>query len=318
MQSNTYALRFQGKGLDFFKIQIVNLILCMLTLGLYYPWAKVKTLSYLYNQTVFEEQPFVFTGTGSEMFRGFIKAILFFLLLYVAVVCLVIIGKGSGWVQLVLLGFYFLLLALVPLVLHGSYRYRMAKTVWRGIRFGYTGNRAALVKLFFKGLFFTIITFGIYGAWFSMNLRKYLLDHVKMGNASFRYEGNGGDYFILNLKGYFLTIFTLGIYFFWWQKNLFDYFINNLHLSEGEKKVKFTSTATGGDFAALLIVNLLIILFTLGLGYAWVVTRTLVFATNHIQVNGDMRFDELAQTQQDYSDATATDFADLLDFGFIV
>ena len=61
MEQQFYLLRFHGKGFDFFKIQLVNLILCVITLGLYYPWAKARTLSYLYSQTSFENQPFIFS-----------------------------------------------------------------------------------------------------------------------------------------------------------------------------------------------------------------------------------------------------------------
>ena len=317
MEQQFYLLRFHGKGFDFFKIQLVNLILCVITLGLYYPWAKARTLSYLYSQTSFENQPFIFTGTGKEMFRGFIKAFLFIITLYVLIFMSAILGSG-GIIQIVLLFVYLIFIAIIPLVLHGSYRYRMAKTQWSGIRFGYIGNRNELVKLFFRDLFLTIITFGIYGAWFSINLRKYILGHIQMGNAKFAYRGNGSDYFVLNLKGYILSILTLGIYLFWWQKNLFSYYVDNLILSNEERTVKCKSTATGAQFAGLLIVNIIILLFTLGLGYSWVVTRTLEFAFSNIHLSGEIEFDTLIQTQGDYSDATATDMADFLDFGFII
>jgi uncharacterized membrane protein YjgN (DUF898 family) len=151
-----------------------------------------------------------------------------------------------------------------------------------------------------------------------MNLRRYLLGHVRIGNAKFVYRGNGGDYFLLNLKGYFLSIITLGIYMFWWQKDLFEYFVNNLKLEYEDKKVSFRSKASGIDFAALLIVNIFIIIITLGLGYAWVITRTLRFVMNHVAISGDFSFEELTQTQPDYSDATADDMADFFDFGFII
>ncbi len=316
MEPRSYQLSFHGKGFDFFKIQLVNLILSIVTLGLYYPWARAKTLSYLYSQTRFESQPFVFTGTGAEMFRGFIKAFIFIIAMYVILICSAFLGEGAQ--QLALLGAYLFFLAMVPLILHGSYKYRMAKTVWSGIRFGYTGDRKELIRLFLKGVFFTVITFGIYGAWFRINMRKYLLGHVRMGNAEFTYKGDGGDFFILNLKGYFLTLFTLGIYSFWWQRDLFRYFVDNLRLSHYDEKVRFRSTASGGDFAGLLIVNFLIIVITLGLGYAWVVTRTLDFGMKHIAIEGEIDFNELAQTQGDYSDATAADLSDFFDFGFVV
>ncbi len=311
-----YLLAFYGKGIDLFRIQVVNLILSIITIGLYYPWAKARKLVYLYSQTTFEQQPFVFTGTGKEMFRGFIKAFLFVALLYAAL--FVCVYYGGPFVQIALLLVYLIFLAIVPLVLHGSYRYRMAKTSWGGIRFGYTGNRSELVKNFLRDVFLTIITFGIYGAWLSMNLRRYMLSHIKVGNAGFVYKGNGGDYFILNLKGYFLTIITLGIYIFWWKKELFEYFVNHLQLEHGDKAVTFKSTATGGDFAALLIVNFLLLLITLGFGYSWVVTRTLTFIAAHIRIEGDIVFDELLQSQENYSDATGEDMSDFFDFGFVI
>lgn len=317
MENRTnYRIAYHGTGMDLFRIEIVNLILCMVTLGFYYPWAKAKTLQYLYSQTLFEEQPFVFSGTGQEMFKGFVKAFALIAILWAGV--FISLWYGGEIIQLTLLLFYLIIIAMIPLIIHGSYKYRMAKSSWRGIRFGYTGERSELIKIFYRDLFLTIITFGIYGSWLAMNIRRYVLDHVRIGNATFTYHGNGGDFFLLNLKGYFLTLFTLGIYMFWWQKDLFEYFVNNLRLRQGDHKVAFRSKATGGGFAGLLIVNLLIVIFTLGFGYAWAVTRTLNYVANNIDIYGDLSFDELVQSQSDYSDATADDMADFFDFGFII
>jgi uncharacterized membrane protein YjgN (DUF898 family) len=310
----SYPIAFHGRGIEYFKIQIVNAILCILTLGLYYPWAKEKSLKYLYSQSTFEETPFVFSGTGREMFKGYIKALVILILLYAGSFYL-LLNEHEVMGALLMYGG---LLALMPLAIHGSYRYRMAKTSWKGIRFGYTGDRGDLMIKFFTGLFLTIITLGIYGPWWTISLRSYLLSNVKVGNAKFEYDGNGTDYFWLNLKGYFLTLITFGIYMFWWQKDQFEFFINNLRLEQGNDAVFFRSRATGGGFAVLTIVNLLIMVFTLGLGYAWVVTRTMEFVMENVEVSGYYSFDSLQQSQRDYSDATAEDMADLLDFGFVI
>jgi uncharacterized membrane protein YjgN (DUF898 family) len=87
-------------------------------------------------------------------------------------------------------------------------------------------------------------------------------------------------------------------------------------MEQGDDAVFLRSKATGGGFAGLMIVNLLIIVFTLGLGYAWVVTRTMKFAADNIEASGYYSFEELQQSQPDYSNATAEDMADLLDMGF--
>lgn len=314
MEEKKFRLAFLGNGKDLFKIQIVNFILNVITLGIFYPWAKARKLQYIYNNTAFEDHPFAFTGTGKEMFKGFIKAILFIVAAYAIFLYLVYL-QMPGWAILFL---YLFLLLIIPLAIHGSYKYRMAKTVWKGIRFGYAGDRTELMKLFLKWIFFTVITFGIYGAWLAINLRKYVVENIRVGDANFVYRGNGGDFFILNLKGYFLTIITFGIYVFWWQKDLFDYFVNNLELNRNDKRAFFKSKATGGDFFFLLAGNLLIIIFTLGLGFPWTIVRTLQFGAGNIVIDGNFSFDELQQVQADYSNATGEDMADIFDFGFVI
>ena len=312
---NIYNLSFSGKGVDLFKIQIINAILSFLTLGIYYPWAKAAKLQYLYSQIIFEDHPLAFTGTGKEMFKGFIKAILFIFIGYGVFLLSVFLFKKP-----ILAAFfiYLFLFAIIPIAIHGSFKYRMAKTVWRGIRFGYTGTKKELFLLFLKGIFFTIITFGVYGAWFTIEIRKYVVGNIRIGNAEFRYKGDGSDFFVLNLKGYFLTLCTLGIYWFWWQKDIFDYYVNNLELYQNGRGVMFRSNATGGSYAGLMIGNFFIVILTLGLGYSWAVCRTLTYVGHNITAIGNYSFDELQQSQEDYSNATGADLADFLDLGFVI
>lgn len=313
-EHRSYALAFYGRGLDYFKIQLVNTILNVLTLGLYYPWAKAKNLRYLYSKNTFEQTPFVFSGTGKEMFKGFIKAVLILVLLYALSFFLI----ASSYVLSGALLLYGGILTLLPLAIHGSYKYRMAKTSWKGIRFGYTGDRNRLIGIFFKGLILTILTLGIYGPWFTINLRRYLLSNIRIGNARFVYTGGGSDYFWMNLKGYLLTLITFGIYIFWWQKDQFKFFVDHLRLDQEDDAVFFRSKATGGGFAGLMIINFLILIFTFGLGYAWVVTRSLRFVMDNIELDGYYSFESLEQAQNEYSDATGDDMADILDFGFVI
>jgi len=309
-----FSLSFKGTGSTYFGIALVNLILKMLTLGLYYPWAKAKELQYLYGSTSFEESRFEFLGTGKEMFKGFIKALMFFAGLIIGFVILLSMEMPIIGIIFLYLG----LLLILPYAIHGSYKYRMSRTAWRGIRFGYRGDRKEFVLLFYKELFFTIISLGLYSAWMTVNLRNYLLSNIRFGSAEFKYKGNGGDYFVLNIKGYFLTIITLGIYGFWWQRNLFNYYIDHLKLNHKEDQILFKSTASGGDFLGLMIVNLLILIFTLGIGFPWILTRTLNFIFSHIEVIGNIDTEALVQTEKEYTDATGEDISDIMDFGFIV
>jgi uncharacterized membrane protein YjgN (DUF898 family) len=311
----SYRILFLGKGSEYFSVVIVNWLLTAITFGIYYPWAKARQLQYLYSSTDFQGARFIFHGTGAEMFKGFIKAILIF-------VCIMALFFFFMWMNMPITGiivFYMCFLSIIPIAIHGSYRYRMSRTSWRGIRFGYRGDQKELYILFFKNLFLTLITLFIYGAWAAMNLRNYVLNRVKFGNLKFNYKGSGKEFFILNLKGYLLSILTLFIYSFWWQKDLFAYYVNNLSVTnENGEEIKLKTNATGGDFFGLIISNIFIIIFTLGIGYAWVVVRTMKFIFAKIELQGNIDLDRLVQSEENYADATGEDLSDMIDLGFII
>ena len=309
-----YKLSFHGQGKAYFGIIIVNWLFTIVTLGFYFPWAKAKNLKYLYGSTALENDRFAFHGTGREMFVGFIKTIVIFGLIYGILALFMYLEMPVLGVLL----FYFTFIAILPVAVHGSYRYRFSRTSWRGIRFGYRGDRNELVVNFFQWIFFTIITLGIYGAWMVMKLRNYLMSHVRAGNVEFKYKGVGSKYFILNLKGYLLSIITLGIYSFWWYKDLFAYYVDNLSLHKDGQQIKMKSIATVGDIFKMVMGNLLIVIFTLGLGYAWAVTRTMNFMVSNIKLQGDMDLTNIQQTEDDYNDATGDDMTGFLDINFII
>ena len=308
-------MKFFGKGSEYFGIIIVNWLLTLITLGIYYPWARERKIKYLYGATALNDDRFAFHGTGKEMFRGFIKVVLF-------IITLAIIGFVAGLLVniipfvggILLLAVYLLVIGMLPLILHGAYRYRLSRTTWRGIRFGYRGTKKELYLKFLKGIGLSFITLGIYSAWFEIDLRKYLLGNVRSGDVEFKYNGNGNDLFVIYILGNIFTVLTLGIYAFWWQKELWNYYIDNISLHKGDKNMELKSSVTGGGIFKLQIVNFLLTVFTLGIGYAWVEVRTRKYFTENIHIIGNINLDEITQTEDVYTNAaleTAGDFFDI-------
>ncbi len=307
---------YHGDGTELFKIYIVNWLLTILTLGLYYPWAKASILKYNYQHTKFDGSNFTFHGTGKEMFRGFIKVVAVIGILYGALIAAQLSGN-TILTLIVLLGFYVILLLLIPIALHGSMRYRTSRSSWRGIHFGYRGDRGVLTKQFLTDAFLTIITAGIYGAWFINNLRTYIIGNIRFGNITFQYTGNGTDFFWLNFKGRLLTFLTLGIYFFWYSMDLFEYFVENIYAEQDGKPLPIRSTAKGGDFFVLSLVNGLMLVFTLGIAFPWVQARNFQFFMSNIWVQGDFDGNSLVQTEAEYRDASGDDMVDMLDLNLL-
>lgn len=70
-----YQFKFHGKAEEYFGIWIVNILLTLITLGLYAPWAKVRRLRYFYQNTEFLTRRFDFTGLPEKIFIGRLIAI---------------------------------------------------------------------------------------------------------------------------------------------------------------------------------------------------------------------------------------------------
>ena len=310
-QPQTYQLEFFGKGSEYFSIWIVNWILTILTLGIYYPWAKAKKLKYTFGQTALNGERFNFAGEGNEMFSGWIKVFVFEVIAIAIAFILgvIVIGGWQGMLVYVLLLFASLLIT-VPLILHGGFRYVMQRTTYRGIRFGYRGDRALLVKNYIKWTLLMIVTFGIYYAWLEMKVRRYTHQNIRYGDAEFNNDCYGGDFFLINLKGILLSIITLGIYMFWWQKEVFNYYIDRMSATKGDQKIKFHSTATGLGFLELRVINFFLVVFTLGFGAAWAAMRVQRFLWSHIKIEGDINIDEIQQTEAEY-DKSQLDILDI-------
>src|SRR5205085_12184611 len=71
---------FRGSGAALFGIHVINALLILATLGVYFFWAKVRVRNYLWSESEFEGDRFAYHGTGRELIIGFAKAIAFFFL----------------------------------------------------------------------------------------------------------------------------------------------------------------------------------------------------------------------------------------------
>jgi uncharacterized membrane protein YjgN (DUF898 family) len=307
-------LGFWGEGSKLFGIFIVNMLLTLITLGLYYPWARAATMKYLYQETEFEGSRFTFHGTGKEMFIGFIKALGIVLSLYLVLFLFMWIGNPL-FTLLGFLIFFTGMSLLTPIAIHGALRYRMSRTSWRGIHFGYRGKLSELIRICIIGFLLTMVTFGIYGFWFEMKVRRYLIQNIRFGNVQFSFRGDGTDWFGLNLAGYLLSIITLGIYSFWWMKDRLKFQFSNIRIHQDDTTIKVRTSFTGGNYFGLVIVNGILMVITLGLAIPWIIIRNIKYIFDNIVLDGAFNPDALEQTEEDYRDATGDDLMDALDIG---
>lgn len=126
-------IRFTGSGSEYFRIWAVNLLLILVTLGLYLPFAKARRIRYFYANTLVDGQALSFHGDAWKMFRGF-------LLLILLMGAYSLAGKFSPGAALVA---FLILCAVWPALWRASLQFRLGNTSWRGLRMRFEGSLAS-------------------------------------------------------------------------------------------------------------------------------------------------------------------------------
>ncbi len=154
------AVGFAGRWQDYLKIAVVNLLLTIVTLGIYRFWAKARERRYLWANTRLIDDELEWTGTGGEMFVGFLMVM--GVLLGVSV--LIIVGGavlGQWFMFIGFLAFYIFLLWGFGFAQFRALRYRLSRTYWRGIRGGSDSNGVAYGWSALGNNFLAVLTLGI-------------------------------------------------------------------------------------------------------------------------------------------------------------
>lgn len=215
------AFQFHGNWQDFAAIAFPNLLLTIVTLGIYRFWATKRERDYLWAQTEFIDERLEWTGTGLELFIGFV--LVFFLILLpfglIQLVSQAAIFQGNEIaaiaIQLVML---LVIFYLTGVAFYRALRYRLSRTYWRGIRGGSDnpGFQYGLSYIW-KTVAGALPLFLLY-PWSSMSLWNERWN--KMSFGPFRFESDADwtnlmkRYLLFYLVPFLLIIFVGGIAIF--------------------------------------------------------------------------------------------------------
>jgi uncharacterized membrane protein YjgN (DUF898 family) len=206
---------FTGTGQEYFRIWVVNLLLTILTVGVYSAWAKVRRLQYFYRNTRFDGAVFDYHGNPKAILKGRILAL-------VLVVAYKIAFEVSGVATVIVA---LVLAAIMPWLLARSFRFKLANTSYRGVHFRFNGTVAEAyrtlilfpVVLTFIGLFvwsmaasyskspsvsmiimLVLLVLVVLGGTVPLAhhlLKRYQHDHGYFGQMPFFYYGRAADFF---------------------------------------------------------------------------------------------------------------------------
>ena len=126
-----YPMEFTGSGGEYFRVWIVNVLLGIVTLGFYTPWARRRTAMYFYGHSMVANSPLEFTAQQRKMVVGFVLLVL----LSIAYKLAANTGQDLA-VALMLLGGA----ALSPYIWASAMRFRLGATRWRGLRLQFAAS----------------------------------------------------------------------------------------------------------------------------------------------------------------------------------
>jgi len=318
-ETNKHFLKFDGNGTELLKIYLSNLLLIIVTFGIYYFWAKVQVTRYMYRHTQFFENRFDYHATGKERFLGFLKGIALLsviLAAFGAIGYLIYLKTGSMEIitTFMPLMFYLLLFILSPLLLVGRERFRLSRSSWSNVRFRFDGKIKDAYLLFLKGAFLTAVTCGIYFAWFYIDIKKFIIENSKIGNQPFKFRADPGRLLVYFILGYIslivmfmvtAVIFTVlfkffdstfliipvGVVFFilitfaasFWQALLERFYWAATSFQE----IKFESHLTGFKIFKVAILTTFLVVFTLGIGFPWAIVLNTKLILENLSLNGE-------------------------------
>ncbi|SFR82685.1 YjgN family protein [Sphingomonas jatrophae] len=178
------CIDFRGLGGDVFLLQLGNLALTILTLGIYRFWGKTRVRRFLWRNTLLDGDPLEYRGTGLELFVGALLAILLISvpLGLVSVVLPAFVGRGSPALVITQGILLLLIYYLVGVGMYRSWRYILSRTAWRGIRGGMTEQGWRFGLYHFGLLMAQMFSLGFLTPWVGVRRWNRLTRDMRIGS----------------------------------------------------------------------------------------------------------------------------------------
>jgi uncharacterized membrane protein YjgN (DUF898 family) len=203
--------RFSGNERAFWRLLTRGGVLLLVTLGIYRFWLATDVRRYLWSNTETAGDGLEYVGTARELLLGFLIAIALLVpinvVFFLAAFARGIAGQLAG------------LFALIALALLGQFaiyrarRYRLTRTIYRGIRFHQTGSawRYAICAIFWWAMI--ALTLGLAYSFAQASLERFKLRNTWYGDLQGRFVGSGTRLFFRGVLYWFVVVgpFVFGL-----------------------------------------------------------------------------------------------------------
>ena len=197
-------VRFTGEAGAFWRLLLRGALLLAVTLGIYRFWLATDVRRFLWSHTEIAGESLEYNGTAAELLIGFLIAIAILVPINLIFFVLTLsMGEAGGLISM--LGFP-LLFVLGQFAVYRARRYRLTRTVLRGVRFHQTGSaiRYAFCATFWWVL--VVLTLGLVYPFMQASLERYKMRNTFYGDLGGRFDGSGWRLFA---RGVFLWLLVM-------------------------------------------------------------------------------------------------------------
>jgi len=347
------AIRFIGSWREYLPIAATNALLIICTLGVYRFWAAARQRRYLWSRTEFIDDTLEWTGTGKEMFLGFLIVIAvlapFFLFFQFLFPALIARGKADAAFGVIFL-FEIALIYLGGFARFRALRYRLSRTYWHGIRGGsdnpgwyYAGEYLGRIALCFMTMFIAWpwMATSLWNArWSAMSFGPLEFDaEVETAGLGWRWSlvyfvplgivivgalmaalsglgPSGGVTRVTVAAVIFGLIFLTYVAIPLMTLNWYAKYYRQAAEATKLGDLEFRFDATTLQWLGLFLGNLALAIVTLGFGITYWGYRNWSFMVRHLHAYGTIDLAELTQSTT-HAPREAEGFADAFDIGAI-
>ncbi|MDR2081020.1 MAG: DUF898 domain-containing protein [Campylobacteraceae bacterium] len=328
---------FRGSALDFFKIWFVNVILTIITLGIYGAWAKVRTNHYIYGNTYLGGHSFEYTANPIRILVG--RLIIFgFYALYTIAFYLMFTEAA-----MLILALFILLL---PLLIRQALVFRAKYTRFHGLSFRFRATIGQFYGFFLLHFLLNLVTIGIIFPYTHSEFKKLALNNASYGEGSFYFPGRAGQfffvYYVKMLLLYvaflvpigiliaimaasfeampiastflFIIMYFAAIVFSFVLQGSFTAWIGRIVYNDTSiKEYRMLNEWNAAKLSWIYFSNFIVMLFSLGLMYPWAKIRTVKYKLENMGFENLDLNAFVGQTEQNRS-AVGEEVVDFFDF----
>lgn len=245
------GVAFHGLRRDFRRLVTRGALLELVTLGFYRFWLATDMRRHLWSHTSVGGDAPEYTGTAKELLIGFLFALAILVPVYLVYFFIGLEAERlQAFASVPLFLFFYLF---TQFALYRARRYRLTRTVWRGVRFWMAGSGWAYAWRASLWTLFAIVTLGLALPWRQAALERFKMRHTAYGNLQGRFDATGGELF---KRGWWLwllawpsavLIVPLPFIYGAFKSMEWRWWISGLHFGD----VRFESKMTGGALIGL-------------------------------------------------------------------